>query len=46
MEEGHDAKSKVVTSMLKLVDVAEPMEEGDDVKWRAVTSLLTLVDVV
>ena len=42
----NNVKLKVVTSLLKLADVVEPMEEGNDVEWRAVTSLLKPVDVV
>ena len=45
-ENENDVKWRVVTSLLKLVDVVKLMEEATDVKWRAVTSMLLLVDVV
>ena len=32
MEEGDDAKSRAVKSMLILVDVVQPMEEGHHAK--------------
>ena len=32
MEEGRDARWRVATRELKVVDVAKPMEEGGDVK--------------
>ena len=43
---GNYATSRVVTSLLKLVDVVHRMEEGHDVKLWVVISLLKLVGVV